>query len=254
MKTLHKLIFLALTFSGLTVTKAQQSTSKDYYSTVSNYNFSKLWCADSIQTQDDGIKIVSPEPLGFIGDSFQRFYIHYTSVVKSKTNPYVYNVTGKTKVKNNICTFKGTIEILKAKLYKDTDDKRYKQGFIECQVAFYEDSTENSSGTIKGKLKTNYCIDKHNRIYYDAINLVADGYSNNQCETSWTSFKTRKSKKCNWGDFRIPDSKELDSGAGDVVINHKFITFGWQTFVDSYSADQDQAKKALQLEETKWWK
>jgi len=254
MTTHHKLIFLALIFNAWTVTKAQQLTAKDYYSTVSNYNFSKLWSSDSIVTQEDGVKIVFPEPLGYIGENFQRFYIHYTSVLKNKTNPYVYNVTGKTKVKNTISKFKGTIEILNAKLSNNTDDKRYKRGFITCKIAFYEDSTENSSGTIIGKLKTNFCIDKQNRINYDTINLIEDGYSNNQCEAFWTSYKTRKSKKCNWGDFRIPDSKDLDIGAGYIVINNKFMKFGWQTFVDPNSPLQDQAKKDLLLQGTKWWK
>ena len=254
MTTYHKLIFLALLFSALTVTSAQQPTSKGYYSTVSNYNFSKLWCADSILTQNEGIRIVFPEPVGYIGESFQRFYIHYTSVVKNRKNPYVYNVTGKTKVKNTVSKFKGTIEILNTKLSKQTDDKRYKRGFIECKITFYEDSTLNSSGTFKGKLKTNFCVDKQDRINYDTINLIEDSYSNNQCETYWTSYKTKKSKKCNWGDFRIPDSKELDIGAGYIVINPKFTKFGWQNFVDPNSPFQDQAKKALLLEEIKWWK
>jgi len=84
--------------------------------------------------------------------------------------------------------------------------------------------------------------------------LVADGYYNNQCKAAWTSYKTRKSKKCNWGDFRMPDSEELDQGTGDVSINEKFIKFGWETFVKAYLGNHEEQKKALEIENKAWWK
>jgi len=115
------------------------------------------------------------------------------------------------------------------------------------------DSTQTSSGVIKGTLTSEFTIDKKGKLRYDALMFVADGYYNNQCKATWTSYKTSTSKKCNWGDFRMPDSKELDSGAGDVSINEKFIKNGWQTFVDAYSANTDKAKKALEIEHRKWW-
>lgn len=254
MNRLRWILIIVLALVCVTFSHAQDPTSTDFYQHIKRYNLSKLWCADSITTQDDGKKLSFPEPLGYIGDSFQRFYIHYISIEKSKSNPYVYNVMGKTKVKNTVCRFKGTITILKAKLYNATDDERYKQGSTECQVVLYEDSLQNSSGYIQGKLKTQFCIDKKNQIHYDAIVLIADNYSNNQCVATWTSYKTKKSKKCNWGDFRIPDSKELDSGVGDVVINPKFLKSGWQTFADCNSTDPAKARKALLVEKARWWK
>jgi len=254
MGTLTKLVFLILTIASTTILRAQEIKSTNYYLSIKNFNLSKLWCADSILLQDDGKTAAFPEPLGYIGDSFQRFYIHYTSITKSSENPYSYSVLGKTRVKNNICNFKGTITIEKAKLYNESDDKRFKEGSLVCRVLLFEDSTENSSGFIKGLMTTEFCIDKHKRVYYDAIMIDADGYSNNQCKASWTSYKTKESKKCNWGDFRMPESRGLDSGVGEVYINDKFIKFGWQSFVDSESADEDKAKKASKLEDEKWWK
>ena len=138
-------------------------------------------------------------------------------------------------------------------LYKESDDPRWKQGSVICDVVFYEDSTQASSGVIKGTLTTDFTIDNKGKLQYDALMLFADGYYNNQCKATWTSYKTGKSKKCNWGDFRIPDSKELDSGAGDVSINEKYIQNGWQIFVAAYSADNNKAKKALEIEKKKWW-
>ncbi len=61
---------------------------------------------------------------------------------------------------------------------------------------------------IKGKLITYFCLDKNNSIQYDAISTGDDGYCNNQSECIWMSYKTHKSKKCNWGE----------------VIYHRWIT------------------------------
>lgn len=254
MHTTFKFIILTLTLSLTTFVNAQTPKSVDYFASIKNYDLSKLWHADSLQAEGDGDKILFPEPLGYIGDKYQRFYIHYISVTKSKDNPYQYNVYGKTKVKDNISSFSGTITITKAIQYKESDDPKYREGSVICNVIFYEDSTQASSGFIKGKLTTDFYLDKKGKIYYDALMLVADSYSNNQCTANWTSYKTGSSKKCNWGDFRIPDSKELDSGVGDVAISQKFINNGWQTFVATYSADETKAKKALQVENLKWWK
>ncbi|WP_440135596.1 hypothetical protein, partial [Chitinophaga sancti] len=83
----------------------------DFTATIKDYDLTKLWRADTIQAEGDGDIIPFPEPLGYIGDNYQRFCIHYTSVTKSKENPYQYIVCGKTKVKENICSFTGTITV-----------------------------------------------------------------------------------------------------------------------------------------------
>jgi hypothetical protein len=254
MTTVFKFIVFALILHAAIAANAQTPKSVDYFASIKNYDLRTLWHADSIQAEGDGDKISFPEPLGYIGDNYQRFYIHFISIIKSKDNPYHYIVHGKTKVKDNICNFSGIIIVTKALLYKESDDPKFRQGSVICDVTFYEDSTQTSSGIIKGKLTTGFYLDKKETIHYDALMLVADSYSNNQCTANWTSYKTGNSKKCNWGDFRMPDSRELDSGAGDVVINHKFINNGWQTFVASYGADEVQSKKALQIENSKWWK
>jgi hypothetical protein len=253
MTTMFKYIIMPLAFSLTLAASAQTAKSVDYFTSIKNYDLSKLWHADSIQVEGDGNKISFPEPLGYIGDNYQRFYIHYITVSKRKESPYQYKIYGKTKVKDNICSFNGTITIKKAMLYKESDDPRYKQGSVICEVIFYEDSTHASSGVIKGTLTSDFSLDKTGKLHYDAL-MPGDGYDNNQCKATWTSYKTGKSKKCNWGDFRMPDSKDLDSGAGDVSINQKYVKNGWETFVAAYNADNDDtAKKAQQIEEAKWW-
>ena len=250
MKTAFKFIILTLSFHFTISANAQITPSVDYLTSIKNYDISKLWRADSIQTEEDGTKMVYPEPLGYIGDNYQRFYIHYITVSKNKENPYRYKVFGKTKVKDGICSFQGTITIKKAMLYKESEDPKYKQGSIICEVELYEDSTQTASGFFKGMLKSDFCLDKKGKLLYDIV-TPADGYCNNQCKATWTSYKTGKSKKCNWGDFRMPDSEGLDRGVGDVSINEKYIKNGWETFVAAYYSNEE---KALKMEEAKWWR
>jgi len=254
MKIPFKISIVILIFClGVSNTNSQIPKSTNFYHSIKNYNLGKLWRSDSIKVEGNGDKFPFPEPLGYIGDNYQRFYIHYITVSKNKENPYQYQVDGKTRVKDNICRFSGTITIEKAVLYKESDDSNYKQGTVTCRVVFHEDSSQISSGIIKGTLISNFQLDKKGKLSYDALMFVADGYNNNQCRAIWTSYKTNKSKKCNWGDFRMPDSKALDAGAGDVTIDKKFINNGWKNFVDVYTASPSVAEKALKIEESKWW-
>jgi len=202
----------------------------------------------------DASSIDFPEPIGFIGSNYERFYIHYISVLRDEANPYCYIVKGKTKVKDNICSFTGMITVVNAKLLKQSDDPRYKQGELTCKVDFREDSTQSGSGRIQGTLTTNFYLDKKHTIHYDTIDAVGDGYANNQCEAIWTSYKTHQRKVCNWGDFRMPNCGDLDQGAGDVSINEKYLHNGWDNFVKVYRGNKKESQKALAEENRKWWK
>lgn len=170
----------------------------------------------------------------------------------------MYYVSGKTRVKDNICNFSGEILVQKAVTYKEPvipEYKQYKSGSITCLVTFYEDSTQNSSGVIKGCLTSDFYFDKKGSLYYDALMFGADGFSNNQCEATWTSYKTGISKKCNWGDFRIPESESLDIGAGEFIVADKYLSNGWQTYKTAWSGDPDapETLKARAIENKKWW-
>lgn len=247
---------IVTTFSLLMVLSgaiAQNSKEADYYAQIKNFNLSRLWHADSLHMQGTGYTIAFPEPLGFIGDKYQRFYIHYTSVTRDSKNPYRYIVHGKTRVKDDICPFTGTITILKAAL-SASDEPGYKQGDVTCEVDFKEDSKFTESGQIKGRLITSFYINKKGQLLYDTLDTVSDSYCNNQCEAVWTDYVTNKSKKCNWGDFRIPDSGGLDSGAGEFRVSPQYQKNGWQNYAKAFSDNTDEAKAALKEESRKWWK
>jgi hypothetical protein len=222
------------------------------YSSIKKYDLSALWDSDSILT-DTREKVSFPEPLGYIGVNFQRFDIHYLSIVKSKRNPYVYDVTGKTRVNNNICTFRGSITILKAILYRQINFPPDREGTVECAVHLYEDSAQAGSGSIEGRLVTDFYLDKNDQIYYSTLEDNADSYCNNQCTARWKSYRTGAIKKCNWGDYRIPESKGLDIGAGVFRVDEKYIQFGWDSYMKAFGTSSPESQKALAREETRWW-
>lgn len=82
MRPLLFIILTTLVVSSTIPTLAQKPRSVDFYTNIKDYDFRKLWKSDSIRIEGDGDKIPFPEPLGFIGENFQRFYIYYTSVTK----------------------------------------------------------------------------------------------------------------------------------------------------------------------------
>jgi hypothetical protein len=212
----------------------------NFYDSIKYYDLSKLWRTDSVlnlELIDDTIssdprKFAFPEPIGFIGSNYQRFYVHFLSVRKDKKNPYIYDVTGKTRVKNNICRFAGTMTIDTARYYIDTLVPQFQSGYVICKCIFYEDSTKSMSGCITGTIGTDWCI-YHQQIYYDNVYGIADGYSNNQFTGVWQSYHSGFVKKCNWGDWRIPESKGLDIGAGEFSVIDEYVKNGWQSYHDA---------------------
>jgi len=249
------LLFICLICSSLSIYGHGNDTIKrtDFYKEIKNYDLSQLWCGDSMISykeaaagnEDTAYK--RPEPLGFIGDSFQRFYIHYTSVIKNPDNPYEYIVKGKTRVKNNICSFHGTIKV------KDADtnhDDEFLQGTVVCDILFYEDSGQTNSGFFKGVLKSEFFLDTRGKLRYNILCAICDSYSNNQCVGTWTSYKTKITKRCNWGDFRIPDSYGFGQGDGEFEPSPKYYKFGW----DDYQHPIFESEKTVKKEKEQWWK
>ncbi|MDR1761414.1 MAG: hypothetical protein LBR55_03085 [Bacteroidales bacterium] len=247
------IILTCVFFLGQTF--AQETPTHDFFVQMKNYDLSVVLTTDTIIEVDE--KFPRSEILGFIGDDYQRLHIHFISIIQNQSNPYEYFAYGKTKVKNNVCEFQGIIKIKEAKMYVKGDySEKYLQGYTICEVVLYEDQKQSSTGFIGGQLKSNFCIDTEGNFQYDAIMSVADGFCNNQFVGTWTSYKTGKSKTCNWGDGRIPKSENLDSGAGEFIVSEKYVKNGWENYKLAWQTypETQEVIKARQKENEKWWK
>lgn len=258
------LTIIAITFQ-LTITLAQTEAEKFKAENLANarlsptelkgklihHNYSKLF------TVTDNAMVY-----GFIGDNFQRIRIKIISVNKDSLLADTYNVYGKSMVKNNIDEFRGTIKITNIRKYKQLSygvDDEFKGKGIKGRYLligdynFAEAATQEHAGVFKGTFSSGFYLDKNNAVNYDDINKDADSYSNNLFAGQWISHNQKLIKRCNWGDYRIPNSKGFDVGAGEFSPDDKYLTAGWQTVHDAYSSSA-QSAKAKQVENAKWWK
>jgi hypothetical protein len=110
-------------------------------------------------------------------------------------------------------------------------------------------------------MTTEFFIENKGILKYNSLELGADGYSNNQCVGTWTSYITKNSKKCDWGDFRIPESDKLDVGAGEFIPDEKFAKFGWDNYLRAFEEGvgyrgqtESTIKQAIFKEKEQWWK
>lgn len=227
----------------------------NFFGEIKNYDISPILMATEIEIIDDSNILTRPEAIGFIGDDYQRFYIHFTSIRQATDNRYKYIAEGKTRVRGTIRPFKGTLMIKKATIEKDDDMYvGYTSGIAICDVKFYEDRGMTSTGSIFGTMRIGYLIDKTSRLKYNTLYYYADGFNNNSFEGTWTSYKTKVSKKCNWGDFRIPASGDLDIGAGEFSPNSKYFDNGWKSYILSIAGETEiDAAMGKKKESEKWW-
>lgn len=184
---------------------------------------------------------------GFIGDNFQRLRIKFLSAKKDPEKPDTYIVTGKSWVKNNIQSFSGRITLNVAGIsspdYYGLDDE-YKDKGIKGRYTLLgpyvlsETGNNEHSGVFKGMVIAKIYIDKNNVVQYDDMDIHSDSYSNNQFIGQWISHDKKTLKTCNWGDYRIPNSKDLDIGAGDFSPNEKYLSNGWENLYAPWPTDK----------------
>ena len=177
-----------------------------------------------------------PEPLGYRGDNYRRFEIHLDSIYKSFQDEYF--VHGKIRCHDTILAINGRIMIDSVVPYHDTlygvDQGWYKItdfGRIYAHYNFGAYMCPFPVARLFGKVTYDYLI--HNdSLFYDAIELVADGYYNNQYTGKWVYMDSGDTLTCNWGDFRIPQSEGLDIGAGEFGPIDEYLDNGWRSYVN----------------------
>ena len=88
-----------------------------------------------------------PEPLGFRGDNFQRFYIHFDTVYK--VSPTVYQMKARSRCKDEICHIHGRILIDSVVTFDECDaGDDFIKNLTECGTVYAHYEMEASAGSI----------------------------------------------------------------------------------------------------------
>lgn len=176
--------------------------------------------------------------LGFIGSDYKRIKMEFISVEKEKHRDDQYSVRGFSVVGTNRCDFEGTLTIQQVREFKKMhygvdamyrDSTIHAQGILLCEYRFEENPAQNHVGTFEGVMTLWWYRDDLG-MRYDAIENFSDRYRNNQFVGIWTAYGKTQGKICNWGEYRIPFSGDLDIGAGEFAVNPKYIENGWSEF------------------------
>ena len=189
----------------------------------------------------DFSSLLTPEQqvLGYIGRNFRRIKVNIDSVVKSPTAPNVYLVSGSTVVSDNKCDFRGTITVEGIREFKQLHygvDDMYKdegiqsQGILIGKYTFSENPKQRHVGIFRGVMTLWWYLDRKGTVRYDNIESHSDRFRNNQYVGTWTEYGKQEGRPCNWGEYRIPFSNDLDIGAGEFAPNPKYYHVGWSDF------------------------
>ena len=204
------------------------------------YDYSSIWLTSDRQQN------------GIIGLNYQRIQFHIDNVTQSnKFDTYI--VKGKSKVNNNICDFSGELKLLKL-FYGECDDPKYRKcAELFGSYIFNEDSSQNHSGFFKGIMECSVYLDHAGKkMLLDESTDEADGYWNRTFIGTWTDYKTKKEKKCIWGDYRLPFTFDFDTGDGEMIVSDKYVMNGWKEYNDD-SELIEVASDKFELK-NKWWK
>lgn len=231
----------------------------DFHDTIFQNDFSEIWTVNDLNLGPKYFNPTRPDPLGFIGDNYQRLYMHFSEVKRVSEKKYF--VRGKSRVRNNICDFEGSLTIDMARefeipYYEDIDyviDPRgIIQGVLIGKYEFFEDPLQNHVGIFKGRFVSSFHITEEGNIEYNVTSFYSDNYINNQFKGIWKPYNSTNERTANWGDYRIPQSGDLDIGAGMFSPVDEYLEFGWQTYREAYfSLERDE--EAEKEEKKKWW-
>ena len=175
-------------------------------------DFSNIWIGKTYQ--------------GTIGDNNQRIEIRFVSV--SKINDTTYSVTGKSKVKSNICDFSGKLLIQNS---MELDNKRmecegpdYSSGFLSGKYELNENETQSHVGLFLGDFKSMYDITSNGFVVY----------------SGWYGQEGVSEFIGEWNDCLYNDIMFLKRDVIDILIANqinKFILIGENVLNFHYSDD-----------------
>jgi len=218
MKTIFLIIAIFTSHALISQNCYQNVNPKDYPK-----DFSQLWLEKTFQ--------------GTIGDQNQRIELRFTSVTQSNSEKQLFIVIGKSKVKDNICDFKGEFKILSLEILdlenSECESPDYPFGSISGEYRLFEDSSQNHVGEFKGTFNTMFA-EKANQPVYHPGWFSDEGV--NEFIGTWQGYDKAYGKYCSWG-LQIPPSKKGDLfkhyESEFYLFNPKYLDKGWKTYVIS---------------------
>lgn len=196
--------------------------------------------------------------LGYIGKDYERFRIHFLSFKKDSTQPNRYLISGKDKVKENVCAFSGYLQI-------DSVKPRALSAFAAHDTAyptvpfriyghyeFKEDVNNAHAGILSGNCYIDAYFDLLYQVQYDERVLATDMFCNNQFSGMWNAYDGKSNVVCNWGDYRIPNAGKLDIGVGEFKPDDKYNANGWGDYVREFK-DEEALEKYKNDPKLIWW-
>jgi hypothetical protein len=234
-----------LLFFIISVAEAFGQQTAEWLTHLSKPQFSRWTLKDenvlSKYMEHDFSGLLTPNTpiLGYIGTNYRRIKVTFRSVKKSPTLPNLYYISGSTTVASNKCDFEGTITVEQIRefgqmhygvddMYKDHGIKS--QGILIGRYQFNENPRQNHVGIFSGVMTLWWYLDRNGRVQYDNLESHSDRFRNNQYVGTWTEYGNLEGKPCNWGEYRIPFSGDLDIGAGEFSANPKYHEAGWTEF------------------------
>lgn len=213
------------------------STYDFLLNSIENTDIGFLWSGDLSQNNR----------LGFIGENYQRLEIRYISVIQNFDNPYEYFLYGKTRVKNNICQFQGSLLITETGILEDDDFPDVTRAYLSGNYVIFEDQACLHGGIFRGSFITTIYLDEEGNVYYDDLEGEERDYTNNEFYGTWEGYYPWEEMDANWGDFRIPFSTQLDMGLESFKPSFNFLKNGWQEYLD----EQEKVMEGAEVE--MWW-
>ena len=91
-----------------------------------------------------------------------------------------------------------------------------------------------------------YChIDEDNKKVCLDIDLGGgDGYNQRNYVGTWQSYKTNATKRCIWGEYRLPYTFDFDIGDGEMRINPKYNSPEWEQWQSEFFNPEEKIS---------WW-
>jgi hypothetical protein len=198
---------------------------------------------------------------GFFGKSNYRIEVYWSQVVKDSLQPNLYHLTGKTKFKENINSYKGTITIDSIYKFKDPNiaERYYEEGALMNdnlyefigKIELNEDSAQYGSGSFKGKIAIDFAKkDKTETFLWFYTPETKTKGSGFKAEGTWTSYTSKSQKQFVFAKdlFVFANSilADFSYGEREVEINPKYRHLGWQNFWDMKEWWHDEPAVAVQ--------